>query len=98
MLLHERSLPVLTGFGVAVDIGPPTADRIQYAAAVVPHQPRAFATCHRKQRQCVGVFAHLRAGVPEHGQVARTPSVIGGYHGGIVKSFHPAIIAVGTVA
>ena len=86
------------GFGMAVDIGPPTADRIQYAAAIVPHQPRAFATRYREQRQRIGVFAHLCAGVPEHGQVTRTPSVIGGYHGGIVKSFHPAIIAAGTVA
>jgi len=83
-----------TWFGMAVDIGPPAADGIKDAPTIVPNQPCAFATRHWEQGQGVGVFSHLRAGVPEHGEIARAPSLSGGYHGGIVKSFHPTIIAV----
>ena len=80
-------------FGMAMQVGPPTADPVQHAAAVEPHQPRTFAMRDGEQRQGIGVFAHLRAWVPQHGQIACAPVAGGGYHGGIVKSFHPPIIA-----
>src|SRR3546814_1621657 len=58
--------------GVAEQVGPPAAHRVESAAAVVADQPGAVAAGDRQQRQGVRVFAHLRAGVPEHGQVARS--------------------------
>jgi hypothetical protein len=84
--------------GMAVQIGPPAADAVQHAATVETNQPGAFAARHREQRKRMRVLAHLRARVPEHGQVARAPVIGGGYHGAIVKSFHPAIIAAGAAA
>ena len=38
-------------------------------------QPRAFTARNRHQRQGVRVFTHLRAGMPQHGQIAGTPVV-----------------------
>ena len=84
--------------GMAVQVGPPAADAVEDAPAVEAHQPGAFAARHGEQRQRVRVLAHLRAGVPEHRQVACPPVIRGGYHGVIVKSFHPAIIAAGATA
>jgi len=84
--------------GVAVQVGPPAADAVEDAPAVEPHQPCALAALHRKQRQRMRVLAHLRAGMPEHGQVACPPVICGGYHGCIVNAFHPAIIAAGAAA
>jgi type II secretory pathway pseudopilin PulG len=52
-----------------------STDRIEVAAAVLPDQPGAFAARDRHQRQQhVGVLAHLRARVPEHGEVAHASS------------------------
>ncbi len=86
------------GLGVAVQVGPPAADAVEDAPSVEPHQPRALAALHRKQRQGMRMLAHLRAGMPEHGQVACPPVIRGGYHGSIVNAFHSAIIAAGTAA
>ena len=61
--------------GMAEHIDPPGADRIQVALAVEIFQPDALATADRNQRQALVVF-HLRAGVPEHGQVALHPRCI----------------------
>ncbi|MNV47961.1 hypothetical protein D3C71_1398450 [compost metagenome] len=68
---------------MAEQIGPPTAHRVQVALAVVIDQPRAFATGDRQQRQGVRVFTHLRARVPQHGQVACAP-LVGQRQGGWV--------------
>jgi hypothetical protein len=63
------------GLRVPMQVDPPAADRIERPAAVVAHQPGAVAPCDRQQRQHVRMLAHLRARVPQHGEVARTPAV-----------------------
>ncbi|MNS79373.1 hypothetical protein D3C72_1130260 [compost metagenome] len=59
--------------GVAEQVGPPAADGVQVAVAVVIDQPGAFATGDRHQRQRVRMLAHLRARVPQHLEVALPP-------------------------
>jgi hypothetical protein len=51
--------------------------------AIVVDQPRTFAAGDRQQGQGVGVLAHLRARVPQHGQIA-LPPLIGQREGGWV--------------
>ena len=71
------------------------ADRIQVAAAVCPisqaPSPRAIGT----SGSGVGVLAHLRARMPQHGQVARPPAIGVRYHRRHREclSSHPRIIA-----
>ena len=69
-----RDRPGDARLGMAVQVHPPAAHRVQRAAAVVAHQPGPLAARHRQQRQHVGVFAHLGAGMPEHRKIARTPA------------------------
>ena len=78
-----------------VKIEPPVG-----AAATVADQPCAVAARHRQQRQGVGVLAHLRAGVPEHREVARPPVVGVVYHRGMPAHpiVHPFIMARGAGA
>ena len=61
--------------GMAEQVGPPAADRVQVARAVMADQPGAFAAGDRHQRQGVRVLTHLGAGMPQHRQVAVTPIV-----------------------
>ncbi len=80
--------------GVAEQVGPPAADRIEVAATVTADQPGTFAACDRQQRQRVRMLAHLRARMPQHGKVARTPALGVGYHRQVMQTaFHPDIIA-----
>ena len=53
------------------------------AVAVMVDQPGAFAAGDRQQGQGVGMLAHLRARVPQHGQIA-VPPLIGQREGGWV--------------
>ncbi len=87
---HLFQLPGLGGngttdarFGMAEQVGPPTADGVQVAIAVVVDQPCSFTTGDRHQRQGMRVLAHLRARVPEHLQIA-LPPVLGQRGGGWV--------------
>ena len=59
--------------GVTEQIGPPAGHGIQIASTVVVDQPGPFAACDGNQRQRVRVLAHLRAGMPQHGEVALSP-------------------------
>ena len=56
---------------MAEKIGPPRTDRIQVASAVHAFQPGTATTADGQQRQRIGMLGHLRAGMPQHGQVAR---------------------------
>lgn len=67
-------------FGVSVQVDPPATDRVQVLAAVLSDQPGPVAAGHGHERQgvraCVRmVRAHLRAWMPEHREIARTPAV-----------------------
>jgi len=73
---------------VAMDVCPPAADRIQCAAAVVTDQPSALAARDRQQGQGVGMLAHLRAGVPEHREIARAPAP----RGILARVARPAVV------
>ena len=55
---------------MAEQAGPPGADRVQIAAAVVAGQPDALGLGDRQHRQGF-VIVHLRARVPDHGEIAR---------------------------
>ena len=57
--------------GMAEQVGPPARHRVEVALPVHADQPRALAACDGDQRQDGGVLAHLRAGVPQHREVAR---------------------------
>ena len=81
---------------MAVQVGPPAGHAVEVAPAVPADQPRTVAAFDRQERQHVRVLAHLRAGMPEHRQVALAPAGRGRlrYHFRIVDdSFHPGIIA-----
>ncbi len=82
---------------VPMQIRPPTADAIQGASAVVTDQPCALAAGHREQGQGMRMFAHLRAWVPQHSEVARPPVVGVVYHLGM-HLLHIRIIARRTIA
>jgi hypothetical protein len=56
--------------GMAEEVGPPAGDGIQPARAVQAFEPGAAAAPDRQQGQLAAVLAHLRAGVPDHGEVA----------------------------
>jgi hypothetical protein len=62
--------------GMAEQVGLPTGDSVEITTTIMAYQPAAFAAGNRYQWQFAGeVFAHLRARVPEHVQVARTPAL-----------------------
>ena len=73
----ESEVITMVGEGKPMD---EIAAGIQMAVAVVIDQPRAVAAGDRQQWQHIGVFAHLRAGMPQHGQVAGQPVMRVGYH------------------
>src|SRR5690606_34508261 len=61
--------------GVAEDIHPPGADRIQVTFAVEVLQPDTGGLTNRYQGQAF-VILHLGAGVPQHVEVALHPVVV----------------------
>ncbi len=89
---------------VTKQIGPPAADCIKVAPAILPDEPRPFATSNRYQWQPAGmqgarksidmVLAHLGAGMPEDGKIARPPLIGVRYHRRDMNRFtHLRIIA-----
>ncbi len=61
--------------GMAENVDPPGAHRVQVALAVEVLQPHAFTAADGDQRQLF-VVLHLGAGVPEYGEVALHPAVV----------------------
>jgi len=61
--------------GMPEHVHPPGTDRIEVAVAVEILEPDTFTTLDRNQRQLF-VILHLRAGVPEHGEIALHPDLV----------------------
>ncbi len=66
---------IYVGIGVAEDVDPPGADRIQIAVAIEIVQPYAFAPLDRDYGHVL-VVLHLGAGVPEYRQVPLHPLIV----------------------
>ena len=65
------------GVGMAEQVDPPGADGIQVALALEVFQPHALAAADRNQRQVLLVILHLRAGMPDVREVARSQLGVG---------------------
>ena len=74
-LLNQRR--VESRVGMAEQVDPPGTDRVQVPIAVEVLQPHAFAAAYRDHRQIRLVILHLRAGVPDVGQVATRQGGVG---------------------
>ncbi|MNQ72515.1 hypothetical protein D3C85_872230 [compost metagenome] len=61
--------------GMAEDVDPPGADRIEITFAFEVFEPHAFAALDRDQRQLFVVF-HLGAGMPQNREIALHPLII----------------------
>ncbi|MNF63687.1 hypothetical protein D3C84_453950 [compost metagenome] len=61
--------------GMAEDVDPPGADRIEITFAFEVFEPDAFAALDRDQRQLFVIF-HLGAGMPQNREIALHPLII----------------------